>query len=495
MDEEVVKIGAREEDNFVRRKEGANGNLIWRPVNWFRMLSDELSWRFVLAVVIVYGINQGTSIGLYRVSVQYYMKDVQKLQPSEAQFYSGIIQIPWIIKPLWGLMTDIVPIFRLRRRPYFIFAGLVGSISMLVPAFSTDLSLVWAILSFMTASAGVAIADVTIDACVTENSISHPSLAGDLQSLCAISTSIGQLVGFAMSGVLVHIIGPKGVFGILSIPAGMVILVGMMLQEPLVHSYSHKRVSQKFLDATKTMVTALKCPDVWRPCLYMYLSLAFGLNIHEGMFYWYTDAKAGPSFSQEVIGSIFSVGAIGSLLGVLLYQNVFRNHPFRHVLFWTQLLFGASSLLDLVLVLRLNLQFGVPDYIFVVMDEAVSKMIARLKWMPLLVLSSKLCPSGIEGTFFALLMSIDHVGLLSSSWAGGLLLHALNVTRTQFDNLWTVVLIRSFARLCPIGLLFLVPRNDPDSSILPSELLLTKKGDDVLESEDSEMISLVNNHV
>lgn len=30
----------------------------------------------------------------------------------------------------------------------------------------------------------------------------------------------------------------------------------------------------------------------------MYLSLAFSLNIHEGMFYWYTDAKAGPSFSQ-----------------------------------------------------------------------------------------------------------------------------------------------------------------------------------------------------
>ncbi|CAI9280691.1 unnamed protein product [Lactuca saligna] len=481
-----------EADNIKRRKDG---NLIWIPVNWIRMLSDELSWRFVLAVVIVYGINQGTSIGLYRVSVQYYMKDVQKLQPSEAQFYSGIIQIPWVIKPLWGLMTDIVPIFRLRRRPYFIFAGLIGSMAMLVPAFSTNLSLVWAILSFMTASAGVAIADVTIDACVTENSISHPSLAGDMQSLCGISSSIGQLVGFALSGVLVHMIGPKGVFGVLSIPAGLVMLVGFMLKEPLVNSYSHKRVSQKFFDAIKTMVTALKSPDVWRPSLYMYLSLALGVSIHEGMFYWYTDAKAGPSFSQEVIGSIFSVGAIGSLLGVLLYQNVFRNYPFRSVLFWTQLLFGASSLLDLALVLRLNLKFGVPDYIFVVVDEAVSKMIARLKWMPLLVLSSKLCPSGIEGTFFALLMSIDHVGMMSSSWAGSILLHALNVTRIEFDNLWVAILIRSFARLFPIALLFLIPRNDPNSSILPSELLRTKKGDDVLESESEEMMSLVNNGV
>lgn len=30
----------------------------------------------------------------------------------------------------------------------------------------------------------------------------------------------------------------------------------------------------------------------------MYLSLAVSLHIHEGMFYWYTDAKGGPSFSQ-----------------------------------------------------------------------------------------------------------------------------------------------------------------------------------------------------
>ncbi|KAJ0877111.1 putative major facilitator superfamily domain, MFS transporter superfamily [Helianthus annuus] len=108
-------------------------------------------------------------------------------------------------------MTDIVPIFRLRRRPYFIFAGLVGSIAMLIPAFSTNLPAVCAILSFMTAGAGVAIADVTIDAaCVTENSISHPSLAGDMQSLCGVSSSIGQLVGFGLSGVLVHIMGYFG---------------------------------------------------------------------------------------------------------------------------------------------------------------------------------------------------------------------------------------------------------------------------------------------
>lgn len=46
------------------------------------------------------------------------------------------------------------------------------------------------------------------------------------------------------------------------------------------------------------MWTTLKCSSVWRPCLYMYLSLALSLSVREGMFYWYTDAKGGPSFSK-----------------------------------------------------------------------------------------------------------------------------------------------------------------------------------------------------
>nr|XP_018628795.1 probable folate-biopterin transporter 3 isoform X3 [Nicotiana tomentosiformis] len=369
------------------------------------------------------------------------------------------------------------------KEPHLLFLSYMGN---------QKKTILCAFSCFFSSCAGVAIADVTIDACVTENSISHPSLASDMQSLCGLSSSVGQLIGFGISGFLVHLIGSKGVFGILSIPAGLVILVGMMSRETYVPNVAYKRVSQKFSDAGKAMWMALKCQSVWRPCIYMYVSLALSFHIHEGMFYWYTDAKDGPSFSKEMVGSISSVGAVGSLLGVLLYQNAFKNHPFRSVLFWTQLLYGASGLVDLILVSRVNLKFGIPDYVVVVSDAAFSHMIGRLKWMPLLVLSSKLCPSGIEGTFFALLMSIDHIGMLTASWGGGLLLHTFNVTRTQFDNLWIVIVIRSCLRILPVCILFLVPSSDPNASILPTEMLKSKKGDDIVENQNMEMASLVS---
>ncbi|XP_055960420.1 probable folate-biopterin transporter 2 [Mercurialis annua] len=475
---------------IVEKDESRGGclcNFICTPFYWFKMLANETHWSLVFGVVAVYGISQGLGGAFSRVGTDYYMKDVQKVQPSESQIYQGIISIPWLVKPIWGLLTDVLPVLGYRRRPYFIFAGLLGVVSMLLLSLHKNLHLVFALLSLTAGSAGVAIADVTIDACVAQNSNTHPLLAPDMQSLCTLSSSIGALLGYSISGVFVHLIGSKGVFGLLTIPAGLVFLVGSMVDEPVMLNFDYRQVNQKFVDAGKTMWSTLKFPDVWRPCLYMYLSFALSVNIHEGMFYWYTDSKGGPSFSQEMVGFIFSVGSVGSLLAAIIYQNVLKDYPFRDVLFWSQLLLGLSGMLDLIVVLRLNLKMGIPDYVLIVIDECVFRMVVNLKWMPLLVLSSRLCPPGIEGTFFALLMSIDNLGLLTSSWGGGILLHLLNVTRTKFDNLWLAIIIRSILRITPLCLIFLVPRGDPKASLLPSEI----RNEDP-EDENIELVSLVH---
>lgn len=224
----------------------------------------------------------------------------------------------------------------------------------------------------------------------------------------------------------------------------------------------------------------------------MYLSIALSINIYQGMFYWLTDSTDGPSFAKATIGYIYSIGAVGALIGAILYQYGLKDYPFRKLCFWTQLLFGLSGMLDLCLVLRLNLKFGIPDYVFVVIDACVSEMISRLKWMPILVLSSKLCPPGIEGTLFALLMSIDNAGILSASWGGGLLLHVLNVTRTNFDKLWLAILIRTLFRVSPLCLLYLIPGGDPNATLLPTDLLEAEEGES-LENESIELAFLADN--
>ncbi|KAJ3695431.1 hypothetical protein LUZ60_000808 [Juncus effusus] len=473
--------------------DAVHGEPAWSPLRWFRMLATELHWSFLYGVVTVYGISQGLGGGIWKVATDYYWKDVQKVQPSAAQVYQGITSIPWIIKPIWGLLTDVVSVSGYRRRPYFVLSGLLGVVAMLTLSLHSKLHVAFALLAMIGESAGMAIADVTIDACGAQNSIIHPALASDVQSLMSFCAAIGGLVGYSISGLLVHAIGSQGVLGLLSIPAVLVFSVGLLLSEDLSPSYSFKQVLEKFLEAIRTMWSTLKLPEVWRPCLYIYLSLALSLNIQEGMFYWYTDSSKGLSFSEGTIGSIFAIGSVGSLLGVILYQNSLKDYPFKSLLFWSQLLLSLSGFLDLVLVLRLNLKLGLPNYFFAVIDEGVSQMVNRLKMIPFLVISAKLCPSGIEGTFFALAMSIENFGAMTSSWGGGILLHMLRVTRTEFGNLWVAILVRNLMRILPLVFLDLAPKSDQSCRILPAELVEGNEsfGNEVLVEDGFEMVSLV----
>lgn len=80
---------------------------------------------------------------------------------------------------------------------------------MLTLSLHSKLHVAFALLAMICSTAGVAIGDVTIDALGAQNSITHPALAPDVQSLMGLSSSFGSLIGFSISGILVHAIGSQ----------------------------------------------------------------------------------------------------------------------------------------------------------------------------------------------------------------------------------------------------------------------------------------------
>lgn len=184
-------------------------SIILEPFQWLQMLSSTLNPTFVLGVVLVYGLSQGFSGSFFKVVSDYYWKDVQKVQPSAVQLFIGLYYIPWVMKPIWGLLTDVFPVRGYRRRPYFVLAGVVGAASALSVAAGGRLAVVLALICLIGITAGVAIADVTIDACIARNSIQIRALAADMQSLCGFCSSAGALLGYSTSGFFVHHLGPQ----------------------------------------------------------------------------------------------------------------------------------------------------------------------------------------------------------------------------------------------------------------------------------------------
>ncbi|KAG2241772.1 hypothetical protein Bca52824_096387, partial [Brassica carinata] len=195
------------------------------------------------------------------------------------------------------------------------------------------------------------------------------------------------------------------------------------------------------------------------------------ISTHEGYFYWYTDPKAGPAFSQEFVGIIYAIGALASMFGVLIYHKKLKGYSFRNILFFAQLLYGLSGMLDLVFIKRWNIVLGIPDSFFVITEESFSRIISKIRWIPMIVLSTRLCPLGIEGTFFAFLMCIDSFGQLASKWSGGFVLHAFGVTRHEFGNLWLVILLRNLLRFTTLCFIFLVPDSDHLDDLVPCDFV------------------------
>ncbi|XP_042989160.1 probable folate-biopterin transporter 6 [Carya illinoinensis] len=464
-------------------------SILLQPFQWLQMLSSQLNASFVLGIFLVHGLSQGFSGSYFKVVSDYYWKDVQKVQPSVVQLFLGLYYIPWVIKPVWGLLTDLFPVGGYRRRPYFILAGALGTVSATVVALGGSMAVVVALGSLIGVTAAMAIASVTIDACIARNSIEIRSLAPDLQSLCGFCSSVGSLVGYSSSGFFVHHLGAQEALGLLAVPQALLIVLGFLFYETKSSVRSGKKAVEKVGVAMKGMQETIRCPQVWKPTLYIYLSLALSISTQEGQFYWYTDPKAGPAFSQEFVGIVHAFGALASVAGVLIYHKFLKDYPFRKLLSLAQLLYASSGMLDLIFMLRWNLILGVPDYLFVVMEECVSSTVSKIRWMPMIVLSTQLCPIGIEGTFFALLMCIDSLGTLSSKWGGGIVLHIFHVTRTNFTNLWLVVLIRNMLRMGTLALVFLVPNAVQSDNLLPSDLL-TKNSTESIDDESLQLVSM-----
>ncbi|KAF3785441.1 putative folate-biopterin transporter 6 [Nymphaea thermarum] len=204
--------------------------LLREPFDWLSMLCRELETSFILAIIVVYGFSQGFSGSFFKVVTDYYWKDVQQMQPSAVQLYQGLYVKPWIMKPIWGLLTDVFSISGYKRRPYFVLAGTLGSFCALL-LLQKKPPVLFALIFLTGISAAMSIADVTIDACIARSSIQQPALASDMQSLCGFVSSTGAILGYSTSGMLVHTLGAQGALGLLALPLTMIITLGFTMTE------------------------------------------------------------------------------------------------------------------------------------------------------------------------------------------------------------------------------------------------------------------------
>ena len=431
-----------------------------------RPLTTEL-----IAILLVYFV-QGI-LGLARLAVSFFLKDDLGLSPAEVAALTGVASLPWTIKPLFGFLSDGLPIIGYRRRPYLILSGLMGTAAWLVLAGLVHTA--WlATTMILLSSLSVAISDVIVDSLVVERARQESqSEAGTLQSLSWGASAIGGLLTAYLGGLLLEQTSTRTVFTVTAtFPLIVSVVAWLIAEEP-----TQKRSNiQTVWTQVRQLKTAFGQRAIWMPALFLFLWQS--TPSADSAFFFFTTNDLG--FEPEFLGRVRLVTSVAALIGIAIFQRFLKAVPFRSIFAWSTVLSSLGGLTTLLLVTHANRGLGISDQWFCLGDNAILTVMGQIAFMPVLVLSARLCPAGVEATLFALLMSIVNLAGLVSHELGALLTHWLNVTDTNFDNLWLLVTITSLTTLLPLPLLFLLP-----STSASSDSHLTGSSAETLTEEDS----------
>jgi folate/biopterin transporter len=405
--------------------------------------SPELS-----AILLVYFV-QGI-LGLARLAVSFFLKDDLGLAPAEVSALFGIVALPWMVKPLFGFISDGFPLFGYRRRSYLILSGVLGALSWV--ALATVVHTAWAAILVITLSSlSVAVSDVIVDSLVVERARKESiSDAGSLQSLCWGMSAFGGILTAYFSGFLLEHFSNQVVFGITAtFPLIVALVAGLIAESPSERPSEWAVLWQQ----VKQLKGAVTQKAIWMPTLFLFLWQA--TPTAESAFFFFTTNELG--FSPEFLGRVRLVTSIASLIGIWLFQRFFRSVPFRQIFGWTTVISALLGMTMLLLVTHANRAIGIDDHWFSLGDSLILTVMGQIAYMPVLVLAARLCPAGVEATLFALLMSVTNLAGLVSYELGAGLMHLLGITESNFHNLWLLVVITNFSTLLPLPLLGWLP--------------------------------------
>ena len=362
--------------------------------------------RLMLFFAIVYaveGIGQGR-VGIIYQPLSYYLK-VTGWTPVDVTAFFALLNFPWVIKPVFGLVSDFVPLLGYRRKSYLILSSLVAVGAYAGIAWLSDAQGSTAVLLVLTAYA-MAVSSTLCGALLAENSSSFEE-GGALVGQQWLWFNIAVMASALAGGALVELRSPAGAVrwaAAIAAIAPIAVIAGSLL----LLDETRARVDRAELKRTlASIVAAVKSRRLWLVAGFLFL-YAFAPGFGTPLYYHMTDTL---QFSQAYIGMLASIASAGWIAGGLLHR-------------WVLWRIGPKAMLYLGIVLgtlataAFLLLEGELSAALVNFASGVAAMIATIAS---LTLAAHYCPTRAEGFAFAGLMSVMNLADVASSNVGAFL--------------------------------------------------------------------------
>jgi MFS family permease len=463
-----------------------------------------LAYLPVLLTYLGFGASTVTSIGLL-----YFDKDTLGLTPAEAAGIAFWLGLPWSMKMVVGVASDVRPIFGSRRGAYLVLGALcsLAGYAMLATSVATKPAYLAAMLLV---TIGYMVQDVVADALSVEVARDDEEI-GQIQTLGRMAVLLGGIVfGGVTAGWLAAHLGSRGVFA-----SAMALPVVVAIGAAFIPRRGGTPVPARApragggpLDGGRTRLVllvgmgyaalgvALEMTGVpWAQEIVLVVSaalLSFLLarmgvsrsvlvtaivifvfratpDVGQGYGYWAIDRLR---FDQWFLGLLSQVSSVLSLVGLLVFRKTIVKRPVSFTLFWVTV---AGTLLYLP---NIGLFYGLHDWLGIsarslaFIDTTISAPLNQLMMVPMLVLIAKAAPRGGEATMFAIMASVMNLALSASQLFTRYVNEAYAVTQQDYGNLGRLMITIGVIGLVPLLALPLLWREErtepvPDAAVAP----------------------------
>jgi MFS family permease len=366
-----------------------------------RRAIDRLLIFFAL-VYVVEGLGQVG--GLIAQPLNYYLKTAQSWTPVQVTAYVTVFSVPWIIKPLYGLISDFVPLFGYRRKSYLVLVNVAAAAGFLWVTQLDAPSDLFAAL--MVTAFAMAISSTLCGALLVENGQRlHES--GTFVNQQWLWFNIATIAAAIIGGQLVQRLTPIGALhgaaAIIAV-APLMVVAGALLLVP-------EQKAAIDLTGIKATFAGLKASFMRRE-LWLIAGFLFLYNFSPGLstplYFTMTDRL---QFSQSYIGILGSIQAAGWVIAALLYPKLLTGLTLKKLL---NLSIACGTLATLAFALLSSETSAAVIYF-------CSGVAAMLAMVASLTLAADYCPPRAEGFSFAMLMSVSNLASLLADNVGSFL--------------------------------------------------------------------------
>ena len=154
--------------------------------------------------------------------------------------------------------------------------------------------------------------------------------------------------------------------------------------------------------------------------------------------------------------TVFQTAA--NFIAAYAYAKFLRTCNMRQVFCYAILFTMLTGLVNLLVVKRWNLALHIPDKLFVVGDTVAQGVAGEVIFMPIGVMAAHLAPEGMEGTIYAVSMSVLNMSWAFSEFLSGTLARYFGIASPdQYEQLASLIITVSALSLVPLVFLGCVP--------------------------------------